>query len=58
MTFVTLVIRIFVGEVTFVYLFVGVLVGEVTFVLFFEKNELLLWDHPISMYGSMGGGGV
>ena len=38
MTFVTLVIEIFVGEVTFVYLFVGVLVGKVTFVLFFEKN--------------------
>ena len=38
MTFVTLLIQIFVGEVTFVYLFVGVLVGEVTFVLFFEKT--------------------
>ena len=38
MTFVTLVIGIFVGEVTFVYLFVGVVVGKVTFVLFFEKN--------------------
>ena len=39
MTFVTLVIRIFVGEVTFVSVFVGVVVGEVTFVLFFEKKR-------------------
>ena len=38
--FVTLVIRIFVGEVMFVYLLVGVLVGEVTFVLFFEKKTV------------------
>ena len=41
MTFVTLVIRIFVGEVTFVFIFVGVLVGEVKFVLFFEKKRNL-----------------
>ena len=34
MTFVTLVIGIFVGKVTFVYLFVGVVVGKVTLVLF------------------------
>ena len=38
MTFVTLVIRIFVGEVMFDHIFVGVLVGEVTFVLFFQKT--------------------
>ena len=40
MTFVTLVIGIFVGKVTFVYVFVGVLVGNVTFVLFFEKKPV------------------
>ena len=39
MTFVTLVIEMFVGEVTFVYLFDGVLVGEVTFVLLLEKKR-------------------
>ena len=44
--FVTLVIRIFVGEVTFVSLFVGVVVGEVTFVLFFEKNVTFAFYQP------------
>ena len=45
MTFVTLVIGIFVGEVTFVYLFVGVVVGKVTLVLFLRHKLLKVHHH-------------